>query len=109
MKPGSSIVNNLSFSAKRIFPGSSAYAASKHGGLGFTNTLREELRPRGIRVIALLPGATNTPMWQTIWPQAPKKKMMTTETVATAVVNALTLPANSTVEELTIVPTAGAL
>jgi len=40
--------------------GWSAYAASKHGALGLTNTLREELRPRGIRVIALLPGATDT-------------------------------------------------
>ena len=37
-----------------------AYNASKHGALGLTNTLREELRPRAIRVIALLPGATDT-------------------------------------------------
>jgi NAD(P)-dependent dehydrogenase (short-subunit alcohol dehydrogenase family) len=109
MKRGGVIVNNLSIAAKRVFPGSAAYNASKHGALGFTNTLREELRAQGIRVIALLPGATDTAIWKTFWPDAPRKKMMSPKTVAEAVVNALNLPAESTVEELTILPSAGAL
>jgi NAD(P)-dependent dehydrogenase (short-subunit alcohol dehydrogenase family) len=109
MKRGAAIVNNLSIAAKRVFPGSSAYNASKHGALGFTNTLREELRGQGIRVIALLPGATNTAIWNTLWPDAPRKKMMSTDTVAQAVVSALTLPSESTVEELVILPSAGTL
>ena len=58
MKRGGTIVNNLSIAANRAFAGCAAYNASKHGALGFTSTLREELRPKGIRVIALLPGAT---------------------------------------------------
>src|ERR1035438_7447961 len=82
MKRGGTIVNNLSIAATRVFAGSAAYNASKHGALGLTNTLREELRPRGIRVIALLPGATNTDIWTTLWPQAPRKKMMSPETAA---------------------------
>jgi NAD(P)-dependent dehydrogenase (short-subunit alcohol dehydrogenase family) len=73
MKRGGTIVNNLSIAANRVFPGSAAYNASKHGALGLTNTLREELRPRGIRVIALLPGATDTDIWATLWPEAPRK------------------------------------
>jgi NAD(P)-dependent dehydrogenase (short-subunit alcohol dehydrogenase family) len=109
MKSGGVIVNNLSIAAKRVFAGSSAYNASKHGALGFTNTLREELREKGIRVIALLPGATDTAIWNTLWPDAPRKKMMHPETVAQAVVNALLLPTQSTVEELVIMPSAGAL
>ena len=109
MKREGTIVNNLSIAANRVFTGSAAYAASKHGALGFTNTLRDELRPRGIRVIALLPGATNTPIWKTFWPQAPRKKMMSPATVATAVVNAILLPPNATVETLEILPTAGPL
>ena len=109
MKGGSTIVLNLSISAKRVFPGASAYNASKHGALGFTNTLREELREKGIRVIALLPGATDTAIWNTFWPQAPRKKMMSPGTVARAVVNALTLPEETTLEELTILPSAGTL
>jgi NAD(P)-dependent dehydrogenase (short-subunit alcohol dehydrogenase family) len=109
MKRGGTIVNNLSIAATRVFPGSAAYTASKHAALGFTNTLREELRPKGIRVIALLPGATDTDIWNTLWPQAPRKKMMSTKTVARAVVQAILLPHTATVETLEILPSAGSL
>jgi NAD(P)-dependent dehydrogenase (short-subunit alcohol dehydrogenase family) len=109
IRRGGAIVNNLSISATRVFANSSAYNASKHGGLGLTNTLREELRAEGIRVIALLPGATDTEIWNVLWPDAPRKKMMSPETVARAVVSALLLPENSTVEELRLLPTAGTL
>ena len=106
---GGTIVNNLSIAATRVFAGSAAYNASKHAALGLTDTLREELRPKGIRVIGLLPGATDTDIWKTLWPQAPRKKMMSSETVARAVVNAILLPSNATVEALEILPTSGAL
>jgi NAD(P)-dependent dehydrogenase (short-subunit alcohol dehydrogenase family) len=109
MKRGSTIVNNLSIAATRVFPGSAAYNASKHGALGLTTTLREEVRSRGIRVIALLPGATNTDIWTTLWPQAPRRKMMSPATVAQAVAQAILLPANATVETLEILPTIGTL
>jgi NAD(P)-dependent dehydrogenase (short-subunit alcohol dehydrogenase family) len=109
MKRGGTIVNNLSIAATRVFAGSAAYNASKHGSLGLTNTLREELRPRGIRVIALLPGATDTDIWTTLWPQAPRRKMMSPQTVAETVVQAIVLPPNATVESLQILPTAGTL
>lgn len=109
MKRGGIIVNNLSIAATRVFAGSAAYNASKHAALGLTNTLREELRPKGIRVIALLPGATDTNIWTTLWPQAPRKKMMSPKTVAQALVQALLLPPNATVESLEILPTAGTL
>jgi NAD(P)-dependent dehydrogenase (short-subunit alcohol dehydrogenase family) len=109
MRRGGAIVNNLSIAAKTVFPGSSAYNASKHGALGFTNTLREELRDRGIRVIALMAGATDTEIWNTFWPQAPRRKMMSPATVAEAVVNALALPDESTVEELVMLPSSGTL
>jgi NAD(P)-dependent dehydrogenase (short-subunit alcohol dehydrogenase family) len=109
MKRGSAIVNNLSVAAERVFPGSAAYNASKHGALGFTDTLREELRPKGIRVIALLPGATDTAIWNALWPQAPKRKMMSAETVARIVVDALRMPDNATVEKIVVRPSAGTL
>jgi NAD(P)-dependent dehydrogenase (short-subunit alcohol dehydrogenase family) len=109
MKRGGTIVNNLSIAANRVFAGSAAYNVSKHGALGLTNTLREELRPRGIRVIGLLPGATDTDIWKTLWPQAPRHKMMSPETVARAVVEAIRLPHNATVETLEILPSVGTL
>jgi NAD(P)-dependent dehydrogenase (short-subunit alcohol dehydrogenase family) len=107
MKRGGSIVNNLSIAAERVFPGSAAYNASKHGALGLTNTLREELRPKGIRVIALMPGATDTAIWNTLWPKAPRHKMMSAETVARAVIDALVLPEDTTAEKIVIAPSIG--
>jgi len=106
---GGTIVNNLSIAATRVFAGSAAYNASKHAALGLTNTSREELRPKGIRVIGLMPGATDTDIWKTIWPEAPRKKMMPPATVAKAVVEAILLPAHATVETLEILPTVGTL
>jgi NAD(P)-dependent dehydrogenase (short-subunit alcohol dehydrogenase family) len=88
MRKGSAIVNNLSIAAERVFPGSAAYNASKHGALGFTDTLR---------------------IWKMLWPKAPRRKMMSAETVARAVVNAVLLPADSTVEKLVVMPSGGAL
>lgn len=109
MNRGGTIVNNLSIVANRVFAGSATYIASKHGALGLTNTLREVLRPKGIRVIALMPGATDTEIWNTFWPQAPGRKMMSPAMVAAAVVNAILLPPNATVETLEILPTTGIL
>jgi len=109
MKRRATIVNNLSIAATRAFAGSAAYTTSKHAAFGLTNTLREELRPKGIRVIAVLPGATDTDMWKTLWPEAPRQKMMSPQTVAKAVIEAILLPPNATVELLEIRPTIGTL
>jgi NAD(P)-dependent dehydrogenase (short-subunit alcohol dehydrogenase family) len=109
MPAGAVIVNNLSVAARQVFAGEAAYCASKHGALGFTETLREEVRGRGIRVISLLPGPTATDIWNQFMPEAPRDKMMPPETVARAVVNAIALPENATMEELRIGPTAGNL
>jgi NAD(P)-dependent dehydrogenase (short-subunit alcohol dehydrogenase family) len=109
MKAGATIVNNLSVTADTAFPNASAYVASKHGALGFTKVLRMEVRERGIRVIALLPGAVETDIWDQFWPEAPREKMMAPESVAAALVGALRLPPDTTVEDLRILPTTGLL
>ncbi|MGC2743918.1 MAG: SDR family NAD(P)-dependent oxidoreductase [Candidatus Angelobacter sp.] len=109
MRAGATIVNNLSVAALQPFAGMAAYNASKFGALGFTQALREDLRKRGIRVLALLPGATNTEIWSQFWPGAPKEKMISAETVAQAVLHAVSAPANTAVEEIRIGPAAGVL
>jgi NAD(P)-dependent dehydrogenase (short-subunit alcohol dehydrogenase family) len=43
-------------------PGTAAYAASKAGIIGLTQVLAAELGPEAIRVNAILPGGTDTPM-----------------------------------------------
>jgi NAD(P)-dependent dehydrogenase (short-subunit alcohol dehydrogenase family) len=109
LRKGSVIVNNLSIAARTAFPGMAAYNTSKRGLLAFTETLRDELRPRGIRVVALLPGATDTGIWKQFWPDAPRRRMMSPSTIAQAVAGAVSLPANANFDELIITPSAGAL
>ncbi|MBZ5524288.1 MAG: SDR family NAD(P)-dependent oxidoreductase [Acidobacteriia bacterium] len=109
MKSGGTIVNNLSLAATQPFEGMAAYNASKYGALGFTNALRLDLRKRGIRVLALMPGATDTAIWDQFWPHAPREKMLCVETVAEAVIHAVTLPHEATIEEIRIGPTSGVL
>jgi len=109
MHAGGTIVNNLSVAALQPFEGMAAYNASKYGALGFTNVLRQELRRKGIRVLALIPGATDTAIWDQFWPDAPRERMLSPATVAEAVVHVLTLPANATIEEIKLGPAAGVL
>ena len=109
MSAGGVIVNNLSVAAHTPFAGMSAYIASKAGTLALTNTLREELRGQGIRVLALVPGAVDTDIWQQFWPEAPREKMMAAQDVARAVVLALSMPPNTSVDEIRMGPAAGTL
>lgn len=60
---GGSIIFTSSFVGYTVgFPGLAAYAASKAGLIGLTQALAAEFGARRIRVNALLPGATDTPM-----------------------------------------------
>ena len=46
------------------FPGVAAYAASKAGLIGLTQTLAAEFGPKSVRVNAILPGAVDTDMYR---------------------------------------------
>jgi NAD(P)-dependent dehydrogenase (short-subunit alcohol dehydrogenase family) len=109
MGSGGTIINNLSVAAKTVFPDFAAYNTSKHGALGFTLSLREELIPRSIRVVALMPGATDTDLWQQFWPEAHRERMIDVKSVAQAVLYAVLLPANANLSELVLAPTGGPL
>jgi NAD(P)-dependent dehydrogenase (short-subunit alcohol dehydrogenase family) len=61
---GGAIVNTSSGAGVVAAPGQPQYTAAKHGVLGLTKTAAQEYARKGIRVNAILPGMTDTPMMQ---------------------------------------------
>jgi NAD(P)-dependent dehydrogenase (short-subunit alcohol dehydrogenase family) len=62
LAPGAAIVNLASIFAMRALPGRVAYAAAKHGVVGITRVLAVEWAERPIRVNAVAPSWTDTPL-----------------------------------------------
>jgi len=62
LAPGSAIVNLASVLATRALPGRVAYAAAKHGVVGITRVLAVEWAGRPVRVNAVAPSWTDTPL-----------------------------------------------
>lgn len=58
------VVNIASISGKMGAPYISAYAASKHGVLGFTRSVAQEVEGKGVTVNAICPGYVDTPLTQ---------------------------------------------
>lgn len=96
-----------SHASHRAFTDCGGYTAAKAGQLGLTRVLAEEARPYDIRVTALLPGATDTAIWDDR-PGFDRSKMMKPEDVAGFLVSIVARPAIA-VEEVTLTPPAGAL
>lgn len=103
------IINVVSVAAKRAIPACSAYAASKHGVLGLTQVLAEELRAHGVRVGALVPGAVDTTLWDQVPNPPDRGRMLRPEDVAEAAVLMASLPPGASLEELTLLPAGGIL
>jgi len=109
MPPGSSVVNILSIAAQTGFANWSAYCMSKFALEGFSQSIREELRERRIRVLNIYPAATNTEIWDDVSGDWPRAKMISAEEVASAVAYALSRPENVAVENITLSNAAGNL
>ena len=64
---GGSLIFNSTFVGHTAgMPGMTAYAASKSGLIGLTQVLAAEFGAEGVRVNAVLPGGTDTPMGQSV-------------------------------------------
>lgn len=98
------VVNIVSLAGKNGFPGGTAYGASKHAALGFSKSLMLEVRPHGVRVVAVCPGSVDTPFFAGRETRTPKANMLQAEDVAHAVIAALTLPRHATLSELDLRP-----
>jgi len=82
---------------------------SKFALEGFSRSIREELRPRGIRVLNIYPAATDTEIWEPIEGNWPREKMMSSSEIAEAVAFALARPADVAVETISLTNASGPL
>jgi NAD(P)-dependent dehydrogenase (short-subunit alcohol dehydrogenase family) len=69
---GGAIVNTASGAGLIATPGLSAYCASKHAILGITKTAAVENARSGVRVNAICPGSTDTPMLRSAMQTSPE-------------------------------------
>lgn len=106
---GGLLVLLCSIAGRTGFPEWSAYSAAKFGVLGFSQSIRAELRPRGIRVTAVLAGAVDTALWDDVPGEWERASMLATADVARAVVRLAEEPPHVSVDELVIGHVAGAL
>lgn len=103
------IVNILSVAATHDFPGAAGYCASKAGALAFTRALNAEIRGKGVRVTAIIPGATDTPLWEGKGWVPPKADMLSSRAVADVIFDLLSMPKDRSVDELHLMPPKGVL
>jgi len=108
---GGTIVNLASIAAKSAFPDWGAYTVSKAGLVALTRVLAAEEQPHGIRVVTVSPGAVNTPLWDTdtVHADFDRSQMLTPEMVAETILHTVLLPTQAVIEDITLMPSGGAL
>lgn len=99
------IFNMCSIASFKAYSNGGSYAISKFALLGFSKCLREELKNDGIRVTAVMPGATKTASWDGV--ELPDERFMKSEDVAETVYAAYQLSPRSVIEEIILRPQLG--
>jgi hypothetical protein len=99
------IFNMCSIASVKAYANGGSYAVTKFAMLGLSKCLREELKPHGVRVTAVMPGATKTASWEGV--DLPDDRFMKVDDVADTVFSAYSLSKRSVVEEIIIRPQLG--
>jgi short-subunit dehydrogenase len=101
------IFNLCSVASLRAYPNGGAYSITKYALLGFSDNLREELKPYGLRVTAICPGAT----WSRSWSGSgvARNRIMEASDVAGIIWATCTLSATANVETIIMRPQQGDL
>lgn len=99
------IFNLCSVASFMAYPNGGSYAISKFALLGFSRCLREELKPHGIRVTAVMPGATFTASWEGA--DIPEDRFMPPDDVAEMIYSAYVLSPRTVVEDIILRPQLG--
>ena len=99
------IVNICSIASLEPVVRAGSYSISKTALLGLNKALREELRPAGIKVTAVLPGSTLTDSWTGT--ELPKDWFILPEDVAKSIINCLQMSSGANIDEIIIRPLYG--
>ncbi len=107
---GGLVINISSHAARNAFPQWGAYCVSKAALASFTRCLAEEERCNGIRACTLTLGAVNTPLWdaETVQSDFDRRAMLSVDQAAETLANLAMQPSNQLIEDLTLMPAAGA-
>jgi len=101
------IFNICSVASIKAYPNGGAYSITKYALAGFSANLREEMKPHGIKVTSVFPGAAYTDSWAASGIEA--QRFMTAADVAEMVFSASRLSPSATVEEILMRPQLGDL
>jgi NADP-dependent 3-hydroxy acid dehydrogenase YdfG len=101
------IINVVSVAANTYFHDSAAYSASKAGLLALMNVLRKEVRKFNIKISCILPGAVDTPMWDSRSRQRYSKRMMTPREIGNIIVQIAEQPKKVLIEDVVVRPIRG--
>ncbi len=106
-KKSGHIFNICSIAALQAYPNGGSYSISKYALLGFSKNLREELKPYGIKVTAVCPGAAYTDSWAAsgINPE----RIMQANDIAAMIYAASKLSPQAVVEDIIMRPLLGDL
>ncbi|HAA12836.1 MAG TPA: short-chain dehydrogenase [Cytophagales bacterium] len=99
------IFNVASIASLVGYPSGGSYAITKHAQLGLSRALREELKPKGIRVTAVMPGAVHTRSWDGL--EIAEERFMKPEDIAETIWSAYSLSDRTVVEEIILRPQLG--
>lgn len=102
-----SIFNICSIASLGAYPGGGSYSISKFALLGFTRNLRQELKPHGIKVTAVIPGAVYTDSWK--GSNVPTDRIMDAADIAQMIYATTQLSAMAVVEDIVLRPQLGDL
>lgn len=99
------IFNMCSVASLKAYENGGSYSISKFALLGFSKTLREELKSHNIKVTSIMPGATLTDSWNGT--DLPEDRFSKSEDIAALVYAITQLSSNSVVEDIVIRPQLG--
>jgi short-subunit dehydrogenase len=101
------IFNICSIASLNAYPNGGAYGISKYAMYGFSKNLREEMKPHGIKVTHVLPGAAFTDSWS--GSDIDPKRIMEASDIAKMLYAAAHLSPQACVEEIILRPQLGDL